>query len=196
MTGSNKPMQTCRLGSRRARTLPALILALATWLPLAALLLAVGLTLHSREASASMLFQTEPASPTPGAITDTVGITDSLVVPPLISVTATTPTETPTATPTQSPPTPEPTASWTPTPSPTVSPEPISTAQTGTSSKTRQHYVRGDSNITFQWGMLVDSLALGISYAWLFAGILVGVGLPILFVVLWVKTKRRRSAQE
>jgi len=44
--------------------------------------------------------------------------------------------------------------------------------------------------------MLIDSLALGISYAWLVIGILVGVGLPILFVVLWVRTRRRRSAQE
>jgi hypothetical protein len=44
--------------------------------------------------------------------------------------------------------------------------------------------------------MLIDSLALGISYAWLFGGILLGVGLPILFVFLWVRTKRRRSAQE
>jgi hypothetical protein len=179
--------------------LPAPILAVAAWLLLAALLPVVGLAVHGEEASASTLFQSETASPTTGLVTATAGITETPFLPPLITATVTiTPTETPlpTATPTQPPATPEPTASWTPTPSPTVSPEPVSTAQSGASSNTRQHYVRGDSNVVIQWGMLIDSLALGITYAWLLGGILVGVGLPILFVFLWVRTKRRRSVQE
>jgi pilus assembly protein TadC len=44
--------------------------------------------------------------------------------------------------------------------------------------------------------MLVDSLALGISWAWLVVGIFVGVGLPILLVALWVRARRRQSEQE
>ena len=191
MTGSIKPLQAAKLGSRKTRILPAQFLVLAACLLLAALLLAVGLALHSEKVSADALFQSETASPTTGPITATAGITETPFLPPLITPTtpiAPTNTPSPTATPTRSP-TPEPTASWTPIPSPTASPEPANTAP-------RRHYVRGDSNIVIQWGMLIDSLALGISYAWLIGGILVGVGLPILLIVLWVRTRRRRSAQE
>jgi len=167
------------------------------WLLLAALLLVVGLAVHGEGAAAFALVQSETASPTTGQITATAGTAETPFLPPLITPTATiTPTDTPTVTPTQPPPTPTPTASWTPTPPPTASPEPVNTAQTGASSKTRRHYVRGDSNVVIQWGLLVDSLALGISWAWLVVGVLVGVGLPILFVLLWVRTRRRRPAQE
>jgi len=193
MTRSFKIAQAAQPGSLRARSLPAPILALAAWLLLALVLLAVGLAVHGEQASA--LVQSETASPATGSITATAGTLEMPVLPPLITPTVTVaPTDTPapTAAPTQPPPTPEPAASWTPTPLP----EPINTAQTGASSQTRRHYVRGDSNVVFQWGMLVDSLALGISYAWLAGGILVGVGLPILFVVLWIRTRRRRPARE
>jgi hypothetical protein len=199
MTGWIKLLQTCKPGLRGAQTLPALILALGAWLLLAALLLAVGLAVHSEEASANALFQGETASPTTGPITATAAITETPFLPPLITTTATmTPTDTPpsTATPTEPPPTPEPTATWTPTPLPTALPEPTATAQTGASSTARRHYVRGDSNVVIQWGMLVDSLALGISWAWLVVGIFVGVGLPILLVALWVRARRCQSEQE
>ena len=192
MTGSIKTPKPAGLGSRRARNLPTLVFVLAAWLLLAAMLLAAGLTIHSEAASAHMLFQGETASPTTAPITATEDMTETILLPPPITPTATiVPTETP-----QPPPTSEPTATRTATPSPTVSAEPITTAQAGASSDSRRHYVRGDSNVTFDWGMLIDSLALGISYVWLVIGILVGVGLPILFVVLWVRTRRRRSAQE
>jgi len=199
MNGSIKLLQACKPDSQRAPTSPALILALAVWLLLAALLVAAGLAVHSEQASADLLFQSETASPTTGPITATASITDTPFLPPLITSTATiTPTETPspTATPTQPPPTPEPTASWTPTPPPTATPEPVNTTQTGASSQTRRHYVRGDSNVVIQWGMLIDSLALGISYAWLAIGVLVGVGLPILLIVLWFRTKPNGPARE
>jgi len=199
MTESIKPLQACKSDSQRTPTLPALILALAAWLLLATLLVVVGLAVRSEQASADALFQIETASPTTGAITATASITDTPFLPPLITATATiTPTETPspTATPTQPPPTQEPTATWTPAPQPTATPEPVSTTQTEVSSQTRRHYVRGDSNVVIQWGMLIDSLALGISYAWLAIGVLIGVGLPILFVVLWVRTRRNGSARE
>jgi hypothetical protein len=99
--------------------------------------------------------------------------------------------ETPTATPT-----PKPTATRTATTVPTVSPEPTNTPEVEGSSPLRQHYVRGKSNVVFQWGMLVDSLALGISYAWLVGGLVAGIGLPIVLVVWWLRSRRRRPERE
>ena len=44
--------------------------------------------------------------------------------------------------------------------------------------------------------MLIDSLALAVSYAWLCCGVLAILGLPVMFVVLWVTgTNRRRAGQ-
>jgi len=186
MTGSIKLLPTAKLGSRRA--LSAAILALAAWVVLAGVQPAVGPAVHGEEAGASTLFQG-------GTITATAGITETPFLPPIEVPTATntpTNTPTPTATSTQLPPTPSPTATRTSTPLP----EPTDSAQTGTSSRARQHYVRGDSNVLFKWDMLVDSLALGISYAWLIGGLVVGIGMPILFVVLWNRSKRRRRARE
>ena len=175
--------------------MPVLMLAFASWVLLAVLLLAGGPAVHGEGAPASTLLETAGASTTTTPITTTEGITETPPLPEIVVTSTFTPTETPTATPTQPSPTPVPTALPTLTPSPPASPEPASTEQTRTSPKIRPHYVRGDSNVTFQWGMLVDSLALGISWAWLVVGIIIGVGLPILFVVLWVRSKRRRSAQ-
>lgn len=176
-------MPASKPGFHRAHTLPALIAASMAWLLLATLLLFLGLALPSAQASAGVLFQSETADPATGPITPTATITP-------------TNTPVPTDTPTQPPPTPEPTATWTPTPLPTATPQPTSTPQPTALSTIRRHYVRGDSNIVIQWGMLVDSLALGISYLWLVAGILIGIGLPILFIVLWVRNRRRRSTQD
>ncbi len=173
----------------QAQTLPAWIAASVAWLLLAALLLFVGLALPGEQASAAVLFQSETADPATGPITNTADITPTVTITP-------TDTPAPTDTPTQPPPTPEPTATWTPTPLPTATPQPTSTPPPPAPSTIRRHYVRGDSNVVIQWGMLVDSLALGISYLWLVAGILIGVGLPILFLVLWVRNRRRRSTQE
>ena len=183
MTGSIRLLQAAKLASRKSRALPALMVALATWVLLAILLLAVGFAVRGEPAEAHALFQSETASPATGQITATAAITP-------------TDTPAPTDTPTPPPPTPEPTATWTATPPPTATPLPTDTPQAETSAAARRHYVRGDSNVTFQWGMLIDSLALGISWAWLVLGILIGAGLPILFLVLWVKTRRRRPAQE
>ena len=188
MTGSIRPMQTAKLESVRTRALSALIVALGVWLVLAVLLPTVGPAVHGE--AAPVLVQ---ATPTTEAITSTGGITETPPLPLIEEPTATiTPTETPTPTATPTlPPTPEPTATLTPTPFPTAVPLP-----TDTPSQARQHYVRGDSNVVFRWDMLVDSLALGISYAWLIGGLVVAIGLPILLVVLWLRAKRRRSAQE
>ena len=197
MTGSIKLLPTAKLGSRRA--LSAAILALAAWVVLAGLLLAVGPAVHGEEAPAAALFQAGTASPTTGTITATAGISETPFLPPIEAPTATntpTNTPTPTATSTQAPPTPSPTATRTLTSLPTALAEPTDTGQIGGSSQIRQHYVRGDSNVVFKWDMLVDSLALGISYAWLIGGLVVGIGLPILLIVLWNRSKRRRPARE
>jgi hypothetical protein len=183
-------MQTAKLESARARALSALIVALGIWLVLAVLLPAMGPAVHGE--AAPVMGQAE-TSPTTEAITSTGGITETPPLPLIEEPTATiTPTETPTPTATPTlPPTPEPTATLTATPLPTAVPLPTDTPR-----QARQHYVRGDSNVVFRWDMLVDSLALGISYAWLIGGLVVAIGLPILLVVLWLRAERRRSAQE
>ena len=193
MTGSIKLSQTAKLGFRRA------MLALAVWLLLAVAALVVGPAVHGEEAWAPVLLQSETASPPTAPITTTGGITETPPLPPLEGPTATiTPANTPTpsATATPPPPTPIPTAARTATPVSTALPEPTDTAPVEGSTRTRQHYVRGNSNVVFQWGLLVDSLALGISYVWLIGGLLIGIGLPIVLLVLWVRSRRRRPAQE
>jgi hypothetical protein len=44
--------------------------------------------------------------------------------------------------------------------------------------------------------MLVDSLALGLSYAWLCCGVIVLLGLAALFAVLWAASRRRDGGGE
>lgn len=57
----------------------------------------------------------------------------------------------------------------------------------------RDRYVRGDSNIEFRWGMLMDSIALAVSYAWLCCGVLIVLAIPIFFIVLWVRGRNRQQ---
>jgi hypothetical protein len=72
--------------------------------------------------------------------------------------------------------------------------EPLSTPEAPAGD--RRRYVEGESPIIFQWDMLIDSLALAVSYAWLCCGVVAIVGLPVMFVVLWVMgTNRRRTRQ-
>lgn len=102
------------------------------------------------------------------------------------TMTITVPTEImPTETPTELPPTPTetmapptetpapPTA--TPVPSPTPTPEP---------------------DLKFNWGDLVDAMALGLTRVWLCCGVLVLFGIVVLFVVLWVTSNRRKQQGE
>jgi hypothetical protein len=44
--------------------------------------------------------------------------------------------------------------------------------------------------------MLFDSLALLLSYAWLCCGGLLFLAIPLVFVVLWVASKRRQQQEE
>jgi hypothetical protein len=102
-------------------------------------------------------------------------------------------TETPTATPRPSdtPATVTPTATETPVPSPTLD------ESEGTLEPDEEgRYPDEDSNVAFEWGMLLDTVALAISRIWLCCGILVLLGIPVAFVVLWVASKRRGQQEE
>ena len=59
-----------------------------------------------------------------------------------------------------------------------------------------ERYPEGESNLLFDWSMLVDTVALGLSYAWLCCGVIVLLGLTGLFVTLWAASKRREQAEE
>jgi hypothetical protein len=79
----------------------------------------------------------------------------------------------------------------------TVPPSPTSTTVEATATPDeRQRYAEEDSNLRFEWGMLFDSVALGLSYAWLCCGVLVLVAVPIVFLILWVAHRRRQQQRE
>lgn len=108
------------------------------------------------------------------------------------------PPETPTVTPTETPAEPSPTALPT-EPSPTATPSPTPTSEVATVEPTpddKQRYPDGETDLRFEWGMLFDSVSLLLSYIWLFCGVLVFLTVPIIFIVLWVASKRRQQQQE
>lgn len=121
---------------------------------------------------------TEPATPTPATPTQspTPMVTESPTATPR-------PSDTPTAI--------TPTATDTPVPSPTLD------EGQGTQEPDEEgRYPDEDSNVAFEWGMLFDTVALAISRIWLCCGILVLLGIPVGFVVLWVASKRRGQQEE
>jgi heme/copper-type cytochrome/quinol oxidase subunit 2 len=60
----------------------------------------------------------------------------------------------------------------------------------------RQRYSDEGTDLVFEWGTLFDSVALGVSYLWLCCGVIVFVLIPIIFIVLWVASRRRNQQQE
>jgi hypothetical protein len=174
------------------------VLRLSPWLLVSLLLAAV---LGSTDTAAvSGLFQS-PATDTPTS-EPTTPPQDTPTVPPEATATVpaeATPTELPTATT-------EPTATVLPTdtPPPTEAPPtatntPVPTdagAQAQPTEDGSTRYADEESTLRFEWGMLFDSIALGLSYTWLCCGALVLVSVPIVFVVLWVASKRRRQQKE
>jgi hypothetical protein len=83
----------------------------------------------------------------------------------------------------------------TPSVSPTALPSSTNAAATATTDPS-QRYPEEDTGLSFDWGMLFDSLALGASYVWLCCGILLLVGIPAVFVALWAASKRRAEQEE
>jgi hypothetical protein len=120
-----------------------------------------------------------------------------------------TPTEMPTEVPTLAPTATEavtPTATLTPTqiatpvltPTvvPSVTPLPSPSAGPEATAVESERYPGEEQGLKFDWGMLFDSVALGISYIWLCCGILLLVSIPVVFVILWVVSKRRQQQEE
>jgi cytoskeletal protein RodZ len=152
----------------------------------------------------SGLFQSSPVQPTE---TPTLQPTQVPTTPPTPGATAqpTTPLPTQTLPPSgtaEVTPTQTPGITNTPTPSAppaTITPVPSPTGGAGEASPTpdeNQRYAGEDSNLKFEWGMLFDSVALFLSYAWLCCGGLLFLAIPLVFVVLWVASKRRQPQEE
>jgi hypothetical protein len=108
----------------------------------------------------------------------------------------------------QSPPTVTPTSEALPTPAieitPTLVEAPVITAtmpvdagsEEGDSTPVRGRYPDEGSDLEFEWGMLFDSMALGLSYVWLCCGVGFMLLLPLFFLALWVAVRRRRRRME
>jgi hypothetical protein len=184
----------------RVRQEVKVALRLVPWV-LAALLLAAAVGRTDLTATAG-LFQSPPeASPTPELPTALPTLTATQVATPVA-------TDTPAATETPMEPSPTvPVASATPTPTetpPAPTETPVSTATPRTTSSpvpsetpgASDRYPEGESDVTFDLGELFDAVALGLSRLWLCCGVLVFLGLIVLFVMLWVASQRRRQQEE
>lgn len=57
-------------------------------------------------------------------------------------------------------------------------------------------YAEGDSGLKFEWSMLFDSVALGLTYVWLACGVLILLGIPVFFGILWLTSRRLRAQEE
>jgi hypothetical protein len=122
-----------------------------------------------------------PTQELPTAILPTETPTPSATATEVLpSDTPVTPTDTP-LTPTRTSPTATP-----------VSPTPTLAA----SGEGGSRYPDDNSNLRFEWGMLFDSVALGLSYLWLCCGLLVLLAIPTFFLILWLAGKRRRQDEE
>jgi hypothetical protein len=135
----------------------------------------------------------EPASPTPEP-TATLAATE-----PVAPTAEPTQAPVPTAVPTEIPPT-----ATQPPPPPTVAPPtptftPLPTIGAGGPQATPdegQRYTDEDTRFAFEWGTLFDSVALGASYIWLCCGVFVLILIPLLFIVLWMASRRRRQLEK
>ncbi|MEJ2209249.1 MAG: hypothetical protein P8129_09460 [Anaerolineae bacterium] len=202
MAGPIKKSDIIRRLTREARG----ALRLGPWLLLSLLLL---LIFWQADSSAlAGLFQSPPTD------TPTVPATNTVAPMPTLPPTAT-PTQA--ITPTVAPPageTPAPAPSDTPlapptltlTPTPTLTPtqslpageEALTPPAEGqeAAGDDRGRYPEGESGLNFEWGMLFDAVALGLSYGWLCCGGLIVLGVPLFFLVLWVASYNRRQQSE
>jgi outer membrane biosynthesis protein TonB len=202
MTRPTKNLVIAKLVRREAKT----ALRLGPWIAVSILLVAS--FWQTDLAAVGGLFQSPQDTPTPTltltpTLTPTSGTGPSTPETPVATATSipvVTPTETaeapaPTVTPAESPqPSPSPTLpDSTPTAvaPPTQTPEPSATP-----TPENERYPEGESDLRFEWGMLFDSVALGLSYIWLCCGVLVLFGIPAFFLVLWVAGRRQRQRKE
>jgi hypothetical protein len=166
------------------------LIKLSPWLLLSLLLAAV---LWSTDLSTSSgLFQSPPET-TPPTGPGTPVVTPTLTLTPSVTLTPTA-VVTPTAGMT---PTAEVTATLAPEVSPTVTevpPAPAPTEETGSPGAPddeSRRYNDEDASLSYEWGMLFDSVALMASYAWLCCGGLIFLLIPVVFVALWVAYRRQ-----
>ncbi|MGD8623258.1 MAG: hypothetical protein PVJ34_01885 [Anaerolineae bacterium] len=181
-----------RWAGREARA----ILKLSPWIAVALFLVAA--FWGSDTAALSGLFQSPPT------LTPTVSATDTPEATATLPPTEV-PAETPTLPPTETPLPPTATVTDTPLPAATEAdlapPGDETPGVEGTPGQEgdqddRQRYAEGESDLKFEWPMLFDSVALGLSYAWLCCGVLILVGIPLIFIVLWVASRSRRGTEE
>jgi len=182
-------------------------LRFAPWL-LASVLLTAGL-LQTDLAATAGLYQSpsgasqSPLSPTPttAAPSPTTAPTEAPTAPQM------TPTGTDTPPPVTGVPTPTvttelpPTATWTPSTTPTLEPTatatlPPTVTPVASPTDSNGRYATEDSNVVFELGTLFDSVALGLTYVWLCCGVLVMMGIPLAFIILWLASKRQRATAE
>lgn len=189
--------------ARRARQETRALLRMS---PLLLASLALAAILWGTDSAANTgLFQSSPVEPPPSS-TPTPAVPAATATEPVASPTLTvtvafTETVAPVETPTEALPTetPAPTDTSTPVePPPSDTPEIPAAGETvepESASDEGQRYPEEESKLKFEWGMLFDSLALFFSYAWLCCGILVFLAVPVLFVVLWRASNRRREQE-
>ena len=131
----------------------------------------------------------EPTSPLPPP-PDTPVITGT--APLTVTLEPTLPPE-----PTEAPTEIVPTATELPTATATSAPEPTATpAPSEPTAEGRSRYADEDAGFVFEWGALIDSLALGVSYVWLCCGVFLLLLLPAFFIGLWAWSRRRRRPEE
>lgn len=172
------------------------VLKLSPWI-LVALLLALGV-LRADLVATSGLFQSPPTTTPTSQATATSEVPETTPTGAL-PTSPPTPTLAPTAPMTEIPPTAteQPATPTTLAPTATFTPPPTagSAAPTATVDD-RQRYADEGNGLIFEWGTLFDSVALGVSYLWLCCGVFVFLLIPLVFLVLWVASRRRRPQQE
>ena len=168
------------------------LIKLSPWI-LVSLLLALGLQRADLVAT-SGLFQSPATSTPPTEPSATPEVPEPTATEALPPTSPPTPTLMPTATEVPATPTAlPPTATFTPPPtveSVRATPTPTQTIDE------RRRYAEEGTDLVFEWGTLFDSVALGVSYIWLCCGVLVFLLIPVIFIVLWAASRRRKQQQE
>lgn len=200
MAGPKKKSDIIGRLRREART----ALRFSPWLLLSLLLVLI--LWQADTAALAGLFQSPPTDTPTVQATNTPAVTPTLsptvTVTPAITGTATPlPTDTPPVLPSETPTlAPSATPTLTPTESLPADQEPL-TPPAGdeggeATGEDRGRYPQGESSLRFEWGMLFDAVALGLSYTWLCCGVFIVLGVPLFFVVLWVASSARRQRTE
>ena len=215
MAGSTKESEIIR----RLRSEVRAVLRLSPWLLLSLLLVLI--LWQADTAALAGLFQSPPTDTPTVQATNTSVATPTLAPSASVATPTLAPSATPALTATQViTDTPTPLPSDTPTVLPSDTPTLVPSATPALTATTplpageealtppaegeggeaaeeeRQRYPLGDTGLNFEWGMLFDAVALGLSYTWLCCGVFIVLGIPLFFIVLWVASSARRQRTE